>query len=261
MPTLDVEQMLAEAERLGANGQYRAALALLDALPSQPEDPVRVGLLRGRVLVQQGHFDAAIDQWRAVLAIQPDNQEVKQALALAMRLKDNPARSVLLRANWHLAIQYVVIFLLGGVILLQAFHEPNPALDQNKILLHLEEQQERQAGVRLEKVLHYFQEESAQQRDALEKRLASLEQTITAMTVALQAEKTAPGESLRAISDRLTALEHAGALLRETLSALGARQEERITALGMVIGEIGAHISVTTPPQASPAQTAPPALR
>ena len=89
MIPLDAQQILAEAERLGATGQYRAALALLDTLTSSSDDPVRAGLLRGRILVQQGQFDAAIDHWRAVQAIHPENIEIKQALELAMRMKDD----------------------------------------------------------------------------------------------------------------------------------------------------------------------------
>ena len=246
MIPLDAQQILAEAERLGATGQYRAALALLDTLTSSSDDPVRAGLLRGRILVQQGQFDAAIDHWRAVQAIHPENIEIKQALELAMRMKDQPARFILLRANLHIAIQYVVILLLAGMALLQAGQHtpPTPAVPEQSLT------------AQIETMLHYFHEENERQESALEKRMDMLEKAVTAATTAILAAKADADVPIRAVAERLTALEQAIALERESVHALGARQEERITALGMVIGEMGTHLSPAAAPIAAhPSQT------
>ncbi len=255
----DTQQLLTEAERLGAAGRYQAALDLLDTLPSSAEDPVRAGLLRGRILVQQGQFEAAIEHWRVVQSIQPDNPEVQQALDLALRMKEDPSRSILLRANLHLAIQYGVILLLGIALLFQAFRTPSPTgtlVEQQQAMLQLQEQQARQASERMETVLRYFHQEHERTLNALAKRIDGLEQAINAIGAAVASAKTDPEASSRLLLERFAALEQAVALERESVRALGARQEERITALGMVIGEIGAHIS-SAPPHTSQTPVSP----
>ncbi|CAK0751347.1 hypothetical protein CCP3SC15_1770002 [Gammaproteobacteria bacterium] len=265
MTPINTQPILTEAERLAAVGHYRAALALLDTLPSPADDPVRAGLLRGRILAQQGQFDAAIDHWRAVLAIQPDNQEVKQAIELAMNMKDHPSRSILLRANLHLAIQYAVILLLGGIVLVQAIRQGSPSAhnakvtlaEQNQVILQLQEQQARQSGERLEAVLRHFQEASERQVSVLEKHLEGIEKAMVVTTSsALPSTTASQRESIREVVERLTALEQAIALERESIRALGARQEERITALGMVMGELGTHLSPTATPAPNPSPNA-----
>ncbi|CAK0777438.1 hypothetical protein CCP3SC1_80026 [Gammaproteobacteria bacterium] len=265
MTFIDARPIFIEAERLAAIGQYQAALTLLDTLPFSADDPVRAGLLRGRILVQQGQFDAAIEHWQSIQTIQPDNQEIEQAIDLAMNMKDHPSRAILLRANLHLAIQYAVILLLGGIILIQAISSgifsgktwtPTTTLPaQNQLVLQLQEQQARQAGERLEMVLRHFYEANERQISTLEKRLEGIEKAISVTTAIVQSITLDQGVPLREVAARLTALEQTLALERESVRVLGARQEERITALGMVIGEIGTRISSTTPPQTSNTQS------
>ncbi|CAK0755251.1 hypothetical protein CCP3SC5AM1_200018 [Gammaproteobacteria bacterium] len=237
MTPINTQSIFIEAERLAASGHYRAALSLLDTLPSPVEDPVRAGLLRGRILVQQGQFDAAIDHWRAVQSIQPDNQEIQQAMELAMEIKDRPSRLILLRANLHLAIQYLVILLLGGIVLVQAIQSYSSA------------------SIRMEAVLDNFHEVDERRITALEKHLEGLEKAITIMGTAIQTATTTQKEPFREIVERLAALEQAVALERESIRALGARQEERITALGMVMGELGTRFSQSGQESTPAAQT------
>ena len=268
MTIIDARPVFTEAERLAAIGQYQAALALLDTLPSSVDDPVRAGLLRGRILVQQGQFDAAIDQWRSVQTIQPDNQEAEQAIALAMNMKDHPSRLILLRANLHLAIQYAVILLLVVILLIQTIRSgtifsgtqvPNTTfMEQNQLVLQLQEQQARQAGERLETVLRHFYEANERQMNTIGKRLEGIEKAINATITTAQLVTVDQNAPIREVVAHLTALEQALALERESIRALGARQEERIAALGMVIGEIGTRISSTVSAPSALSQTSTP---
>lgn len=224
---MDIPAIITAAERLAALGRYPAANAILAKIPAD-ELPIRIGLLRGKIFIQQGQFAAAIAQWRVLQSIEPHNPEIQQALQLAIIMQDQPARSILLRANLHLILQYIIILLLGGIIILQALYSPP---NQNFMQFHA--QVSREANERLEKILGYFHESQEQRLLALEQSLKGLNEH--------------PATSYREIIDRLSALEQAIALERESIRALGARQEERITALGMIVGEIGAHLSPAPP--------------
>lgn len=224
MKHCDSQLIITEAERLAALGQYYAALSLLETI-NQTVDPVRVGLLRGRILIQQGDFNAAIDHWCAVQAIDPNNQEIKQAIELAMNMKDHPARLILLRANLHLAMQYLIIFLLGGIILFQTIYSHSLV------------------GQHIENALNNFYLTNERHLAAIEKRILELEKNMVLNNTALQSLTNNQKEPFREILERLTALEQTVALERESIRALGARQEERITALGMVMGELGTRFS------------------
>lgn len=190
--------------------------------------------------------------------LEQNTPKVNQETEPSMKIKEHSSLSILSRMNPHLTIQYAIIMLLGIMMVIQTLQihslssdqTPRSTLtEQNKILLQLQEQQARQANDRLEAVLRHFQEVNERRVTTLEKHLEEIENKITSTTAAIQSTSTGQKEPFREIVERLSALEQAAALERESIRALGARQEERITALGMVMGELGTRLSqIPNPP-------------
>lgn len=74
------------AARMAAEGQYKAATALLDRIEDDSL-AVEALLLRARISAQQDRYDEAIVQWQEALALDPENEEARKGIATAERYK------------------------------------------------------------------------------------------------------------------------------------------------------------------------------
>ena len=76
------QRLLAEAARLARRGSYDAAEAMLARL--RADSPLRPSMLdlKAKVCAQQGRYLEAEACWREALALAPDNQAFRRALAV-----------------------------------------------------------------------------------------------------------------------------------------------------------------------------------
>lgn len=92
------DQSVRVAASLAASGQYAAAHSLLNAAEGA-DNAAEARLLRGKILAQQGLYDAAIAEWQSVLAKVPNHAEAQQAIRTAQELRDRKAGPLRLRAR------------------------------------------------------------------------------------------------------------------------------------------------------------------
>jgi tetratricopeptide (TPR) repeat protein len=109
-----VESILRAAARYGASGDYAAAFALLESLPARG-DQAAAGMLRARMLSQQGRYDEAIAQCKSVLAAHPNHGEALRCLAAAERMKRRPF--FMGRIRLYLGVAALVVLLLAAAAL------------------------------------------------------------------------------------------------------------------------------------------------
>jgi len=103
------------AARMAAAGNYREASALLETFNTE-ESPIEVYLLRAKIFVQQGQFDAAIAQWQKALAKDSANVEAQDGLKKTKRLKASPLGKFALRANLYAIFGFAAFGIAGFVL-------------------------------------------------------------------------------------------------------------------------------------------------
>lgn len=179
----DQQDRFAQANALAANGQYIAASSLLDTLDNTT-NPVAITILRGKIAAQRGEFEEAIHHWQSALNHQPNNQEAREGMELAMELKDNPARAFLFRANLHATVQYGLITFLLIILLIFALRDPQEHLIDTTAAIFSAHQEKTQAA--LTETKSEIRQELTTHLDELEARLLAEGQSATAQRQSAQ---------------------------------------------------------------------------
>lgn len=117
MHSASTQLALQSAAHLAAKGEYRAARLLIESV-AEGEMPTSLRTLHAKILVQQGKYREALDDWREVLRQEPDNQEAQAALDRTERLAES---------RWHWLGRYSLGFrstmlalVLGAGVLIAA---------------------------------------------------------------------------------------------------------------------------------------------
>ena len=235
--TTSANDLLDQAERLAAGGDYAAALVLLDTLGPDPQsDPVRCGLLKGRIHAQQGHLPEAVEAFQAVLHHEPGNQEAKEPMELAMQLNKMPSSNFLLKANAYIIGQFAVITLLLLVVLILAFRSPEDMVaERTQALLKSQEQQQQVSLSQMEMVLQQSQQSVNQVKDALNARLERLELNQNSAEQDATSAMQRLGTMLGDLEDRLEALNQQR---QQDLAKLETLVEQQGQVIGTRMGSI-----------------------
>ena len=96
-----------EAQRRAAAGDHEGALELVGHAGGQD---AALAVLRGRILAQQGRFEAAAEAFRGALASEPDNADAKRGLALSV---SRLAGLLLHGRRWLAALACIAILAAG----------------------------------------------------------------------------------------------------------------------------------------------------
>jgi flagellar motor protein MotB len=132
---------LQNASQMAAVGNYQAASSLLDMF-KEDETAVEVHLLRAKIFAQQGKFEEAIKQWQQVLRKNPNNQEAREGIKKASRLKSCPAGKFFLRTRLFVGS---FIFILVGLVAVFSYLLGHRSWNSDKMtsqeFLKLQEQQ------------------------------------------------------------------------------------------------------------------------
>lgn len=115
MHAASTQLALQSAAHLAAKGEYRAASLLLESV-AEGEMPASLRTLRAKILVQQGKYREALDDWREVLRQEPSNREARAALRRTEKLAES---------RWHWLGRYsagfkstmlAIVLGLGGLM-------------------------------------------------------------------------------------------------------------------------------------------------
>jgi type VI secretion system protein ImpK len=144
---------LQTASQMAAIGNYQAASSLLEILREEDMSN-EVYLLRAKIFAQQGKFEEAINQWQEVLKKDPSNQEAREGVKKASRLKARPANKLFLRVK----ILYGFIFLLlVGLVAVFSFMagrgSGNPGKIVSQEVIKLQEQKFQQIILKIDEKL------------------------------------------------------------------------------------------------------------
>lgn len=111
------QRVLLRATRLGRRGQYGIAATMLEALPIH--SPLRPSVLdlKAKILAQQGRFLEAEACWREALALAPNHEGFRQALAAIAEERRYPFWLRIVVAAAVSAVTCVVLLLVAVGIL------------------------------------------------------------------------------------------------------------------------------------------------
>ncbi len=134
---------------LARRGSYKEAEESLKFILSYDSSPEYL-LLLGKIYAQQGRYKDAIDVWKRVLVLDPENQEARAAILKAERLRENVLPSQFFKWKLIVCVLCLILMLTLGINLtlwrgkLYIFSQYKDSLENNQALSVKYEELEKQ---------------------------------------------------------------------------------------------------------------------